>query len=162
MDVDRDGSASGLHLRYSHPFTLAELEELDLNLVSQEITRLQKSLALLRSTNATLTASLPQSSSTEATGIDPISPDEADEFLAIIKENEEAIDRQEERVKMCKYTLMKRMGFDPSNKHYELELDSDTTAVKLVPPRQVQEGAEDSSRVIPQGESGGEQGGLYL
>lgn len=33
--VTRDSNGGGLVLRYSHPFTLAELEELDLNLVSQ-------------------------------------------------------------------------------------------------------------------------------
>lgn len=117
-----------------------------------EITRLQKSLEMLRSTNATLVASLPPSTSPETTSpslgtaasssdpsavkapssIDPISPDDVEEFLAVIRENDEAIAAQEERVDMCKHSLMKRIGFDPANKHYDLRLDPDTTAINLV------------------------------
>ena len=56
-----------------------------------------------------------------------LSPEEIQEYLDVISENEEIIEKQQERVTLCKFAMAKKMGFDPGNRHYDL--DEDTTAI---------------------------------
>ena len=56
-----------------------------------------------------------------------LSPEEIQEYLDVISENEEIIEKQQERVTLCKFAMAKKMGFDPGNRHYDL--DQDTTAI---------------------------------
>lgn len=93
-----------------------------------EMTRLQRSLRLLRQTNAMLLDSI-SSVPYSATPVDQSLELEKQEYSEIITENQEAIAKQEERVKICKWVLQKKLGLDPGNKHYDL--DTDTTAITV-------------------------------
>lgn len=124
---------------------------------------------MLTSTNATLYDSI---SSTE----DILSDEDSNMFQSVIQENEDAILAQKERIEMCIYVLKKRLGIDPTNKHYDL--DPNTTAITardVTPQTESQSGQmqtsqgevvqPNSSQVQPtqttqEGEE--EAGGMYL
>lgn len=62
-----------------------------------------------------------------------LSPEEIQEYLDVVSENEEIIEKQQERVTLCKFAMAKKMGFDPGNRHYDL--DEDTTAIRERAPQ---------------------------
>lgn len=82
---------------------------------------------MLESTNATLFDSIAASSSITASSEDILSEEDSKLFQDTIQENEDAILAQKERIQMCIFVLKKRLGIDPTNKHYDL--DPNTTAI---------------------------------
>lgn len=82
---------------------------------------------MLESTNATLFDSIAASSSSTASSEDILSEEDSKLFQDTIQENEDAILAQKERIQMCIFVLKKRLGIDPTNKHYDL--DPNTTAI---------------------------------
>lgn len=83
---------------------------------------------MLESTNATLYDSI-------ASEDEVLSEEDSKLFQDTIQENEDAILAQKERIEMCIFVLKKRLGIDPTNKHYDL--DPNTTAItarEVTPP----------------------------
>lgn len=131
---------------------------------------------MLESTNATLFDSVSLSSSSN-NAEDILSDEDSKLFQETIQENEDAILAQKERIEMCIYVLKKRLGVDPTNKHYEL--DHNTTAITardVTPVNQRQDSTprrEADQAQTPQQQSQDEtstdanteeddQGGMYL
>ena len=196
-------AVASMRLKHTHPYTLEELNDLDTNHISEgqlesppllyfsadhmypciiEILRLQKSIQMLQSTNATLFDSISLSSSSSPNSEDTLSEEDSRLFQETIQENEEAILAQKERIEMCIYTLKKRLGVDPTNKHYDLNYDTTAiTARDVTPPESHQQQESTTTQEanalhtqqsqLPQSQEetsqGGnhvsdEQGGMYL
>ncbi|GJE84220.1 hypothetical protein PsYK624_002960 [Phanerochaete sordida] len=91
--------------RYPQPFTLAEAVGLDVSTITEEIARLQNSLARLRATQAQLKEAL-------AEAPDP-------DFSKAVEENEVTIGSQDERVSILRLALAEK-GV-PLDGHFALE-----------------------------------------
>jgi len=101
--------AAEVKFRYPQPFTWAQVMDLDVGTISQEITRLQDSLYHLKSTQDELQYLI----DTTADSI----PDP--EFMDTIQENVDVINSQEERVSILKHALVQKGVVSPS--HYDLD-----------------------------------------
>ncbi|KAI0677577.1 hypothetical protein C8Q78DRAFT_1003420 [Trametes maxima] len=108
--------------RYTQPFTLEEARQLEVPIITEEISRLQNSLAHLERTQADLREALSDS------------PDDADLSQAL-GENETVIGSQRERISMLRMVLVEK-GV-PMSAHYDLEASQqsspDTTPIPPVP-----------------------------
>ncbi|KIP10721.1 hypothetical protein PHLGIDRAFT_47858, partial [Phlebiopsis gigantea 11061_1 CR5-6] len=80
--------------RYPQPFTISQAVGLDVGMITEEIARLQNSLAYLRSTQAQLKE------------VNDESPDP--EFTKAMEENDDVIGSQEERISMLKIALTEK------------------------------------------------------
>jgi hypothetical protein len=124
---------------------------------------------MLTSTNATIYDSI---SSTE----DVLSKEDSDMFQTVIQENEQAILAQKERIEMCIYVLKKRLGIDPTNKHYDLDPNTTAITARDVTPQlstqsgetqapqgqNVQTRSSRESDTHTEQEAEEEEGGMYL
>ncbi|KZT12494.1 uncharacterized protein LAESUDRAFT_718755 [Laetiporus sulphureus 93-53] len=128
--------------RYSQPFTFAEVVQLDVAVITEEIARLQNSLAHLRRTQEELRAA------------SDASPDP--ELIKIMEENEVVIGSQQERIRMLKMALTEkgiRMG-----SHYDLPQEGASQGTVLDAPLQAQHApapSTESERVDEHDEDGG-------
>ncbi|KAG7527928.1 hypothetical protein FFLO_06496 [Filobasidium floriforme] len=95
--------------KHDQPFTLADAVDLDVGILSNEITRLRNSLDHLRASNRELEAFIK----------DPENADDTDGLEEVIKENEQVIEVQEDRIDLLKHALEQKIGSDPANKHYD-------------------------------------------
>lgn len=93
--------------RYPQPFTISQAVGLDVGMITEEIARLQNSLAYLRSTQAQLKE------------VNDESPDP--EFTKAMEENDDVIGSQEERISMLKIALTEK-GI-PMDGHYAVDFD---------------------------------------
>ncbi|KAL7005540.1 hypothetical protein EMMF5_004945 [Cystobasidiomycetes sp. EMM_F5] len=92
---------------------------------------LPSSLSSSTSTSQISSSATGKTHATTIDGLSDVSPEEAEEFQEIIADNDIVIRKQLERVDMCKFALRKKIGFDPTNTHYDL--DGDTTAMVIRP-----------------------------
>jgi len=106
--------------RYSQPFTLADAVNLDVAVITEEITRLQNSLRHLKQTQATLQEYIEFESPAD---VDP-------EVTKALEENKTVIGSQEERILMLKLALTEK------GVHYSshFDLDSSTTITPITAP----------------------------
>ncbi|KAI0796710.1 hypothetical protein C8Q75DRAFT_207288 [Abortiporus biennis] len=104
--------------RYSQPFTLAQAISLDVGTITEEISRLQNSIAHLNTTQDQLHEAI------EA------SPD--DEFTKALRENEIVIASQTERISILKMALAEK-GI-PSSEHYDLSIPPHRNPVAAATP----------------------------
>lgn len=110
---------SSIEVRYSpkhaQPATLEQLCELDEDTLAAEIPRLENSIKHLRRSNQEILEFTQKGS-----GDGAVTEDEEDdeEFQTIVKENEEVISSQTERIHMIHLALQAKFGFDPTNPHY--------------------------------------------
>ncbi|GJN92832.1 hypothetical protein Rhopal_005870-T1 [Rhodotorula paludigena] len=115
--------------RFEQPVSLAQLRAIrEPELLVNEIARLENSIQHLERSNRELRAFLEPASSGQgaspAVGADE-EDDELDEetkaeFTASVKENEETIARQQERITMIRLALEEQVGVDAANPHYGL------------------------------------------
>ncbi|KAF9652191.1 hypothetical protein BDM02DRAFT_3109616 [Thelephora ganbajun] len=101
--------AAEVKFKYPQPFTWAQVMDLDVVTISQEITRLQHSLDHLKSTQDQLQYFI---DTTSESAPDP-------EFMGAIQENIDVINSQEERVSILKHALVQKGVVSPS--HYDLD-----------------------------------------
>ncbi|TDL29555.1 hypothetical protein BD410DRAFT_779995 [Rickenella mellea] len=134
--------------RHSHPFTIQEAIQLDIPTITQEISRLQNSLAHLNETQRQLSAYISASAT----------PDE--DLQDAFRENEEVISAQGERIEMLKMAL-EHQGANLSSGHYDIsphpindvrraERSDSVQRAPSPPPNNEVQGSEDDS------------GGIYL
>lgn len=134
---------------------------------------------MLTSTNATLYDSISASShaleSNQSNDEDILSEEDSKLFQETIQENEDAILAQKERIEMCIFVLKKRLGIDPTNKHYDLNPDTTAITARDVTPqatdnvqtaatanRQEQNPLSSSADESSHNQAEDEQGGMYL
>jgi len=101
--------AAEVKFRYPQPFTWAQVIDLDVGTISQEITRLQHSLDHLKFTQDQLQHLI---DTTAHSAPDP-------EFMGAIQENVDVINSQEERISILKYALVQKGVV--SHSHYDLD-----------------------------------------
>ncbi|GAA5942465.1 hypothetical protein JCM1841_005773 [Sporobolomyces salmonicolor] len=156
--------------RYDQPVTLRELDELEPEILSAEIARLQNSIAHLRRSNDELRAFLKDD--------EAVDPETRREFEDCIVENEETLLRQTERIEMLRLTLQAKVGVDAANPHYALRSASPTaplapvsgTSTLSAPPpvsgrseeAPAARGTEGRAAGGVDGVEGGEEDGVYL
>ncbi|GAA5910507.1 hypothetical protein JCM5296_003681 [Sporobolomyces johnsonii] len=114
--------------RYDQPVTLRDLSQLEPELLSAEIARLQNSIAHLRRSNDELRAFLQQEGDDE--GLDQ---ETRKEFEDCVGENEETILRQTERIEMLRLALEAQVGVSAANPHYDA-LSSSSSAPRPPAP----------------------------
>jgi len=81
--------------RYPQPFTIAQAIEFDVSVITEEIARLQNSITHLKGTQQLIQTHL------ETEGDDA-------ELAAVLRENEEVIASQQERISMLQFVLRER------------------------------------------------------
>ncbi|TBU45051.1 hypothetical protein BD309DRAFT_861017 [Dichomitus squalens] len=141
--------------RYSQPFTLQEARGLDVPIITEEISRLQNSIAHLQRTQDELKDAL------------SITPGDL-ELLEAFEENEVVIGSQNERISMLRIALAEK-GV-PMSAHYDLRVQLGTTAMETsnaaAPPGAIRSGnprTEGPSTASIDGENiDGENEGIYL
>lgn len=110
---------------------------------------------MLESTNATLFDSIAASSNPSSSAEDVLSEEDSKLFQDTIQENEDAILAQKERIQMCIYVLKKRLGIDPTNKHYDL--DPNTTAITARDVTPTQSGQQQTRQAGQENQSAASQ-----
>jgi len=98
--------------RYSQPFTLGEAVQLDVSTITEEITRLQNSIRLLKETQSQLE--------------EVITSDPDEEFVKAFDDNKLVIGSQEERISILKMALTEK-GIHMGS-HYDLPPRSPPTS----------------------------------
>jgi len=98
--------------RYSQPFTLGEAVRLDVSTITEEITRLQNSIRLLKETQSQLE--------------EVITSDPDEEFVKAFDDNKLVIGSQEERISILKMALTEK-GIHMGS-HYDLPPRSPPTS----------------------------------
>ncbi|KAI0650769.1 hypothetical protein C8Q79DRAFT_945115 [Trametes meyenii] len=141
--------------RYAQPFTLEEARQLEVPIITEEISRLQNSLAHLERTQEVLREALSDS------------PDDADLSQAL-GENENVIGSQRERISMLRMVLVEK-GV-PMSAHYDLEASSQQSspAATPMPPAPQVNGVRQTLPALngdlsePRGTTQGDEDGVYL
>ncbi|GAA5935714.1 hypothetical protein JCM3775_003390 [Rhodotorula graminis] len=119
---------------HDQPVTLAQLRLLEPELLVGEIGRLENSIAHLERSNDELAAFV------RGDDGDELDDDTRREFEDSVKENEETIARQHERIAMIRVALEEQVGVDASNPHYAVAQAS--AASRAPPPAAALEGGE--------------------
>ncbi|GAA5822551.1 hypothetical protein JCM11251_006376 [Rhodosporidiobolus azoricus] len=112
--------------KHPQPVTLAQLRQLEPELLSNEITRLQNSIQHLERSNDELREFAGDGGGED----DEVDEESKAEFEAAIRENEETIAAQNERLHMIRLALEEQVGVDAENPHYNLS----STASTALPP----------------------------
>ncbi|KWU42165.1 hypothetical protein RHOSPDRAFT_5488, partial [Rhodotorula sp. JG-1b] len=118
--------------RHAQPVTLAQLRQLEPELLTGEIARLENSLQHLEASNVELrawagiesSAGKPEDGTTTTTTTTTDDDEQLDEgskreFAEAVRENEETIASQRERLTMIRLALEEKVGVDAANPHYE-------------------------------------------
>ncbi|GAA6030251.1 hypothetical protein JCM8097_009010 [Rhodosporidiobolus ruineniae] len=153
--------------RHPQPVTLPQLRQLEPELLSNEITRLENSIQHLERSNAELR----QFAEAEE--------DDADkqDFLDVVSENEGTIASQRERIHMIRLALEEQVGVDAQNPHYTPSTTTSSstpapppastassatapTPAPQLPPSIPAGGAQTNGVAVGQGEEG--DSGMYL
>ncbi|KIL68057.1 hypothetical protein M378DRAFT_927770 [Amanita muscaria Koide BX008] len=113
--------------RYPQPFTILQAIELDVSVITEEIARLQNSISHLKDTQQSLQTYL----STE---------DDA-ELATALKENEDVIASQQERITILQFALRGKGII--GNEHYSLPTPSRTEPDELTPTENREDGGID-------------------
>ncbi|GAA5860657.1 hypothetical protein JCM3774_006242 [Rhodotorula dairenensis] len=109
--------------RHAQPVTLAQLRQLEPELLTGEIARLENSMQHLEASNAELRlwgglSPVDDDDRTSAAAED-FDEDSKRDFAEAVKENEETIASQRERLTMIRLALEEKIGVDATNPHYE-------------------------------------------
>ncbi|GAA5977548.1 hypothetical protein JCM10908_005012 [Rhodotorula pacifica] len=115
--------------RHAQPVTLAQLRQLEPELLTGEIARLENSIQHLEASNVELRewAGI-GTATTTSTQDDEIDEDSKREFAEAVRENEETIASQQERLTMIRLALEEKIGVDAANPHYERASARQSTA----------------------------------
>ncbi|TKA56711.1 hypothetical protein B0A53_01906 [Rhodotorula sp. CCFEE 5036] len=117
--------------RHAQPVTLAQLRQLEPELLTGEIARLENSIQHLEASNVELrvwagisSAGKPDDgTATTAAAVDDddeqLDEDSKREFAEAVRENEETVASQRERLTMIRLALEEKIGVDAANPHYE-------------------------------------------
>ncbi|GAA5907178.1 hypothetical protein JCM6882_008384 [Rhodosporidiobolus microsporus] len=154
--------------KHPQPVSLAALRQLEPELLSNEITRLQNSVQHLERSNDELRAFAAGGGED-----DEVDEESKGEFEAAVRENEETIAAQKERLHMICLALEEKVGVDASNPHYNLAspASSSTAPPALSAPAAPAPPAQGNGRIADEGEevtgvqTGGaarEDDGMYL
>ncbi|ORY76863.1 hypothetical protein BCR35DRAFT_292372 [Leucosporidium creatinivorum] len=144
---------------HDQPVTLAALKELEPEILTAEVARLQNSIKHLERSNEEL-----KTFCSEADDED-LDDDSRREFEQSVKENEETIASQKERMVMLRLALESQLGVDATNSHYTIAgADSATpsTATLEAPTSTAATPTPSAPNGITELEGGEEEGGLYL
>ncbi|BGP50034.1 hypothetical protein JCM10450v2_005942 [Rhodotorula kratochvilovae] len=168
---------------HNQPVTLAQLRLLEPELLSNEIARLQNSIAHLERSNDELRAFV-RGEGEEEDGDEGLDDETKRELEDTVRENEETVARQQERITMIRLALEEQVGVDARNPHYALAGSAPASAPveerrAALPPRpSAQEDGDEvmgvaaasttTSAAPPRAgvngvqDSGGEDDGMYL
>ncbi|KAL5527351.1 hypothetical protein ACEPAG_6142 [Sanghuangporus baumii] len=136
--------------KYKQPFTLAQACELDIPIITKEIERLENSLFHLHRTQTELKEHLSGS------------VDEDRELLDVIKENEDVIASQKERIKMLKLALEEK-GVNARSSHYNSsEVDDGTSYTVTQRAQSTTTISNEDSRQHGHDETDQQDDGVYL
>lgn len=100
--------------KHDQPFTISEASELEVETLTSEVSRLRNSISHLLSSNEEILLFIDE----EKQGQKPAERaggDEEAEMLAVVQENEQVIESQEERIQMVKAALVLKIGYDPTS-----------------------------------------------
>ncbi|POY69888.1 hypothetical protein BMF94_7112 [Rhodotorula taiwanensis] len=107
--------------RHAQPVTLAQLRQLEPELLTNEIARLENSVQHLEASNVELKQWAGMTTGAEtAESHDEVDEETRREFAEAAHENEETIASQRERLSMIRLVLEEKIGVDATNPHYEL------------------------------------------
>ncbi|KAI5480967.1 hypothetical protein MNV49_006777 [Pseudohyphozyma bogoriensis] len=115
--------------RHQQPVTLAQLNQLEPELLTQEISRLRNSISHLQRSNKELDEFL---NPPEGAQDDELDDETREELRKSIEENDETIASQEERMEMIRIALQNQLGVDAANSHYDVA--ASTPVGQSVPP----------------------------
>ncbi|GAA6060202.1 hypothetical protein JCM10212_002281 [Sporobolomyces blumeae] len=107
---------------HQHPVTLAELSRLEPELLSNEIARLENSIRHLRRSNDEVIEFLDGDEASDLDG------DSRAEFVDSVRDNDETIATQQERIAMIRISLEEQIGVQASNSHYSVRPDPAPTS----------------------------------
>ncbi|GAA6017163.1 hypothetical protein JCM10207_002557 [Rhodosporidiobolus poonsookiae] len=163
--------------RHAQPVTLSQLRQLEPELLSNEIARLQHSIQHLERSNDELRRFA--AGEGDGDGEEEELDDETRrEFEESVRENEETIASQKERQHMLRIALEEQVGVDARNPHYT-PASAPSSAASFVPPpvpaptaggprpppedEEVVDSARPRGDEAPPAAAGGEEdGGMYL
>ncbi|WVQ95157.1 hypothetical protein IAU59_002251 [Kwoniella sp. CBS 9459] len=106
--------------RHTQPFTLEEAMQLEVETLVAEINRLRNSIAHLRESQAELNDFL----QSEEGQSDPSERSGEGEISKAVKENEEVISSQNERIALITIALSNKLGSETRLEHYGLKLEN--------------------------------------
>ncbi|OBZ70021.1 hypothetical protein A0H81_09976 [Grifola frondosa] len=124
-------------LRYPQPFTLEDARQLDIGIITEEMSRLQNSLNHLKRTQEDLREALLST---------PGDPD----FMEAVEENEDVIGSQQERISILRIVLSEK-GI-PISSHYDI-VDATNAPPRPVNGAQSAARSDTSTRNIGEGDN---------
>ncbi|WVF67464.1 hypothetical protein IAT40_002220 [Kwoniella sp. CBS 6097] len=105
--------------RHAHPFTLEEAMQLEVDTLVAEINRLRNSISHLRESQAELNEFLHSDEGQS----DPLERSGQGEISKAVKENEDVISSQNERIALITIALSNKLGSETRLEHYGLKID---------------------------------------